>query len=373
MSYFTSYPTRFLSALTVGDFGEKSIVKSLAERIAGLDYKRDISPPPRSPIGDMSIVAKMKSIQTDVGRARAWVRLAIEKRLLSHHLSLITSNPVIVDELYKRYGLLQCREGTRTKFCLKLWLIFSKFFFVILWSEWDQCLFHLLALGKTQDVEFHCFTHAYPKAVFLYRVWIFPGATLIGVSETTANIYIRIVGEKVLVRYFRLQNIFSLKIRKWRLQNVDPSKRMRQESSRSPTRRHSKSNSQRRIWVVLSRSPLDMTTRACFPRGRWKMCSCAMRWRAQCGTFRVANDWASQAVMALWSASCPPNVSVSKWAEKGESLFRTGMARYRMMITVTWYFILDMAIYFDMLDQYDSHNERSSNSLKSHEILIPFC
>ena len=104
-------------ALTIGDFGEKSIVKSLAERIAGLDYKRDISPPPRSPIGDMSIIAKMKSIQTDVGRARAWVRLAIEKRLLSHHLSLITSNPVIVDELYKRYGLLQCREGTRTKSC----------------------------------------------------------------------------------------------------------------------------------------------------------------------------------------------------------------------------------------------------------------
>lgn len=112
----------------------------MAQKIAGLDYTRDISPPAKSPIADMNIISKMKSIQTDVGRARAWVRLAIEKRLLAHHLSLITSNPVIVDELYRKYGVLQCKE------------------------EWGQCLFHLLALGKTQDVEFHCFTHAYPTS-----------------------------------------------------------------------------------------------------------------------------------------------------------------------------------------------------------------
>ena len=111
-----------------GDFENISpgSISSWGRRIAGLDYQRDISPPPRSPIGDMNIISKMKSIQTDVGRARAWVRLAIEKRLLSHHLSLITSNPMIVDELYKKYGLLRNRE------------------------EWEQCLFHLLALGKTQ-------------------------------------------------------------------------------------------------------------------------------------------------------------------------------------------------------------------------------
>ena len=33
-------------------------------------------------------------------------------------------------------------------------------------------------------------------SVLKYRVWVFPGQTLIGVSETTANIYIRLVGEK---------------------------------------------------------------------------------------------------------------------------------------------------------------------------------
>ena len=59
---------------------------SMAKRLAGLDYKRDITPPARSPMADMNQIMKMKSITTDIGRARAWIRLSIEKRLLSHHL-----------------------------------------------------------------------------------------------------------------------------------------------------------------------------------------------------------------------------------------------------------------------------------------------
>ena len=58
----------------------------MAKRLAGLDYKRDIAPPARSPMSDMNQILKMKSITTDIGRARAWIRLSIEKRLLSHHL-----------------------------------------------------------------------------------------------------------------------------------------------------------------------------------------------------------------------------------------------------------------------------------------------
>ena len=62
---------------------------SMAKRLAGLDYKRDITPPARSPMADMNQITKMKSITTDIGRARAWIRLSIEKRLLSHHLRYI--------------------------------------------------------------------------------------------------------------------------------------------------------------------------------------------------------------------------------------------------------------------------------------------
>ncbi len=42
----------------------------------------------------------MSEIKTEVGYARAWVRLALEKKLLSRHLKELTSNPEIL-----RYGL----------------------------------------------------------------------------------------------------------------------------------------------------------------------------------------------------------------------------------------------------------------------------
>ena len=67
-------------------YQSEGLLKSFAKSIAGLDYKRDITPPPRSPVGDMNQILQMKSIATDIGRARAWIRLSIEKRLLSHHL-----------------------------------------------------------------------------------------------------------------------------------------------------------------------------------------------------------------------------------------------------------------------------------------------
>ena len=86
--------------------------------------------------------------------------------------SMITSNPLIISELYLKYGILHYRD------------------------DWGQCLYHLLSLGKTQDVEFNCFTLGYPNVDIRYRVWIFPGQTYLGVSETTANIYIKLVGEK---------------------------------------------------------------------------------------------------------------------------------------------------------------------------------
>jgi len=37
-------------------------------------------------------VQKMSDICTDVGRARAWVRLALEKKLLSRHFKELLSN-----------------------------------------------------------------------------------------------------------------------------------------------------------------------------------------------------------------------------------------------------------------------------------------
>lgn len=37
-------------------------------------------------------IQNMSEIKTDVGRARAWIRLSLEKKLLSQHLKQLLSN-----------------------------------------------------------------------------------------------------------------------------------------------------------------------------------------------------------------------------------------------------------------------------------------
>lgn len=40
-------------------------------------------------------VQNMSEIKTDVGRARAWIRLSLEKKLLSQHLKQLLSNQAL--------------------------------------------------------------------------------------------------------------------------------------------------------------------------------------------------------------------------------------------------------------------------------------
>ncbi len=42
------------------------------------------------------MVQRMGDMKTEVGYARAWVRLALEKKLLSRHLKELMSNPEIL-------------------------------------------------------------------------------------------------------------------------------------------------------------------------------------------------------------------------------------------------------------------------------------
>ncbi|KAL7982280.1 hypothetical protein Chor_009878 [Crotalus horridus] len=46
-------------------------------------------------ISDMRHIQNMSEIKTDVGRARAWIRLSLEKKLLSQHLKQLLSNQVL--------------------------------------------------------------------------------------------------------------------------------------------------------------------------------------------------------------------------------------------------------------------------------------
>ncbi|WAR09276.1 DEN5A-like protein [Mya arenaria] len=116
--------------------------------------------------GNIERVQEMGNIKTDVGRARAWVRLALEKKLLSSHLKELLSDSYLLRNLYKRYAFLRCED------------------------EREQFLYHLLSLNA---MDYFCFTNAYTNTVVPYRVLIYPSLKF-GCTTTSANPWITFAG-----------------------------------------------------------------------------------------------------------------------------------------------------------------------------------
>lgn len=94
-------------------------------------------------------VQAMTDIKTEIGYARAWVRLSLEKKLLSHHLRELLADTTLLRSQYKRTAFLRCEE------------------------EREQFLYHLLTLNA---VDYFCFTNTYPttsKCHFAFVCFIF--------------------------------------------------------------------------------------------------------------------------------------------------------------------------------------------------------
>uniref|UniRef100_A0A8C9ER54 DENN domain containing 5B n=2 Tax=Pavo cristatus TaxID=9049 RepID=A0A8C9ER54_PAVCR len=123
--------------------------------------------PAKSPSGTVLHVQNMSEIKTDVGRARAWIRLSLEKKLLSQHLKQLLSNQPLAKKLYKRYAFLRCEE------------------------EREQFLYHLLSLNA---VDYFCFTSVFTTIVIPYRAVIIPIKKLSN-AITTSNPWICVSGE----------------------------------------------------------------------------------------------------------------------------------------------------------------------------------
>uniref|UniRef100_A0A4W5K8G5 RUN domain-containing protein n=1 Tax=Hucho hucho TaxID=62062 RepID=A0A4W5K8G5_9TELE len=79
-------------------------------------------------------IQNIGEIKTDVGKARAWVRLSMEKKLLSRHLKKLLSDHELTKKLYKRYAFLRCDD------------------------EKEQFLYHLLSFNA---VDYFCFTNVF--------------------------------------------------------------------------------------------------------------------------------------------------------------------------------------------------------------------
>ncbi|XP_060632765.2 DENN domain-containing protein 5B isoform X2 [Anolis sagrei] len=120
-----------------------------------------------SVISDMRHIQNMSEIKTDVGRARAWIRLSLEKKLLSQHLKQLLSNQALAKKLYKRYAFLRCEE------------------------EREQFLYHLLSLNA---VNYFCFTSVFTTIMIPYRTVIIPIKKLSN-AITTSNPWICVSGE----------------------------------------------------------------------------------------------------------------------------------------------------------------------------------
>ncbi|KAL2102240.1 hypothetical protein ACEWY4_001408 [Coilia grayii] len=120
-----------------------------------------------SVIQDMRHIQSMSEIKTDVGRARAWIRLSLEKKLLSQYLKQLLSNHALTKKLYKRYAFLRCEE------------------------EKEQFLFHLLSLNT---VDYFCFTNVFTTIMIPYRAVIIPIKKLSN-AMTTSNPWVCVAGE----------------------------------------------------------------------------------------------------------------------------------------------------------------------------------
>ncbi|KAI1889823.1 hypothetical protein AGOR_G00166890 [Albula goreensis] len=118
-------------------------------------------------IQDMRHIQNIGEIKTDVGKARAWVRLSMEKKLLSRHLKQLLSDHELTKKLYKRYAFLRCDD------------------------EKEQFLYHLLSFNA---VDYFCFTNVFTTIMIPYHVLVIPSKKL-GGSMFTANPWICVSGE----------------------------------------------------------------------------------------------------------------------------------------------------------------------------------
>lgn len=108
-----------------------------------------LSPLPTHVAYDLKNVLRMTEIKTDIGYARAFVRLALERKLLHKHLGALLSNSRVLRELYKPYAFVGTDE------------------------EKEQFLYYILTLNAAQ---FRCFTNTFTKTKMDYQVVIVTGS-----------------------------------------------------------------------------------------------------------------------------------------------------------------------------------------------------
>ena len=124
----------------------------------------------------MHNVTTIHEIKTEIGYSRAWIRLALEQKVLAGHLATMIKDLPLLRSLYKRYAFLRCED------------------------EKEQTLYYLQTLNA---VDFSCFTNAYTASYMLYQVLIFPSQRS-GASLSSANLWLHMVGTHAETDYLQI-------------------------------------------------------------------------------------------------------------------------------------------------------------------------
>ena len=117
-------------------------------------------------LGDLSRIDKLTEVKTEIGMARAFVRLSLEKKLLADHLRQLLSECELLRALYKRHAFLRQED------------------------EREQFIYHLQSLNV---VDYFCFTNYFKSIPTDYSVLIVPSKRF-NSSTTSANPYMKLYG-----------------------------------------------------------------------------------------------------------------------------------------------------------------------------------
>lgn len=117
-------------------------------------------------LDDLARVDKLTEVKTEIGMARAFVRLSLEKKLLADHLRQLLGEAELLRALYKKHAFLRQED------------------------EREQFIYHLQSLNV---VDHFCFTNHFKSIPTDYSVILMPCKRL-NSSTTSANPYIKLFG-----------------------------------------------------------------------------------------------------------------------------------------------------------------------------------
>lgn len=118
-------------------------------------------------LDDLACVDKLTEVKTEIGKARAFVRLSLEKKLLAWHLRQLLNEAELLRALYRKHAFLRQED------------------------EREQFMYHLESLSV---VDHFCFTHHFKSIATDYSVLLVPSAKRPSAASTSANGHLKLFG-----------------------------------------------------------------------------------------------------------------------------------------------------------------------------------